>query len=59
MKNFSSLSLGNNDNLRNIYERSLSQSSVRSCETPRDKIGNEIGKENSLQFANHDKSNVF
>ena len=51
MKNFSSISLGNNDHLRELYERSKSNSSIRSCETPKDTV--QMGKENLQQVLNN------
>jgi hypothetical protein len=41
MKNYSTVSLGGNDDIRNVYERSASQRSKRSCETPR--VGSQLG----------------
>jgi hypothetical protein len=35
MKNYSSLAIGNNDGLREIYDRKASQDSFKSCQTPR------------------------
>jgi hypothetical protein len=35
MKNYSSLQIGVNENIREMYERSASQASIKSCGTPK------------------------